>query len=175
MDRQFGFIHDKLDIKILILFILRRLYAPVSLDALSDLTMCDNGISYFDFTECVAELENTDHIKNDGGMYSITEKGSKNGEIIESSLPYSVRIIAEKRAAEISDRQKRSSLITASHTLKRKNGCDVSLSVSDGVSQLLSLSILVSDEKQASLIEENFKDNAEKLYVKIIDILSDKN
>ena len=48
MNERFGFIHDKLDIKILILFILQRLYAPISMDTLAELTLCDDGISYFD-------------------------------------------------------------------------------------------------------------------------------
>ena len=45
MENRFGFIREKLDIKILILFILKRLTAPVDFDKLSELTMCDDGIS----------------------------------------------------------------------------------------------------------------------------------
>ena len=56
MKRQFGFIHEKLEIKILILFILRHMSEPISFDVLTELTMCDDGIGYFDYMECVAEL-----------------------------------------------------------------------------------------------------------------------
>ena len=48
---RFGFIHDKLDIKILILFVLRRLPDYVQGDTLAELVLCDDGISYFDYTE----------------------------------------------------------------------------------------------------------------------------
>ena len=44
MDR-FGFIHEKLDIKILILFILRRLPGVVDRETLGELCQCDNGIA----------------------------------------------------------------------------------------------------------------------------------
>ena len=51
-----GFIHEKLDIKILILYILNHLPAAVDAQTLSDLVFCDNGIGYFDYSDCLAEL-----------------------------------------------------------------------------------------------------------------------
>ena len=53
MRRRFGFIHEEFEIKILILFILRRLSAPIPIDTLAELVICDDGISYFEFSECV--------------------------------------------------------------------------------------------------------------------------
>jgi len=98
MERRFGFIRDKLDIKVLILFILQRISEPVSLDELAELTLCDGAISYFDFAECVSELVASDHISADGDRYLITEKGARNGAITEGGLPYSVRVKAERTA-----------------------------------------------------------------------------
>ena len=46
---RFGFIHDKLDIKLLILYIMDRVAAPIDFDTLTDLSMCDNGVDYFQF------------------------------------------------------------------------------------------------------------------------------
>ena len=54
-----GFIHEKLDIKILILYILNHLPAAVDAQTLSDLVFCDNGIGYFDYSDCLAELVDT--------------------------------------------------------------------------------------------------------------------
>ena len=51
-----GFIHDKLEIKFLILYIAARLIEPVPFDTLLDLTLCDDAIDYFDFSECLADL-----------------------------------------------------------------------------------------------------------------------
>ena len=59
MDERFGFIHEKLDIKLLILFVLRRLPAPIDAESLADLVLIDGGIGYFDYKECLAELVNT--------------------------------------------------------------------------------------------------------------------
>ncbi len=38
-----GFIHDKLDIKFLILYLMARVAGPVDFTTLADLTFCDDG------------------------------------------------------------------------------------------------------------------------------------
>ncbi len=81
-----GFIHEKLDIKILILYILNHLPAAVDAQTLSDLVFCDNGIGYFDYSDCLAELVDTAHISEEDGKYRITEKGSRNVNEVASSL-----------------------------------------------------------------------------------------
>ena len=46
-----GFIQDKLEIKFLILYVASRLIDPVPFEAMQELTMCDEGIDFFDFSE----------------------------------------------------------------------------------------------------------------------------
>ena len=48
-----AFIQDKLEIKFLILYIASRLTEPVDGADLQDMTMCDEGIDYFDYAECL--------------------------------------------------------------------------------------------------------------------------
>ena len=87
MGERLGFINDKLDIKILILYVLRRLPAEIDSERLADLILIDGGVGYFDYKECLAELATTAQIEDDEGMIKITAKGSHNAEILESGLP----------------------------------------------------------------------------------------
>ena len=82
-----GFIRDKLDIKILILYILEKLPKPVEPVTLSDLALFDGGFNWFDYSDCLAELIQTEHIQEKDGKYAITEKGRRNVNTVSSSLP----------------------------------------------------------------------------------------
>ena len=78
-----GFIHDKLDIKFLVLYLMARVASPVDFSTLADLTFCDDGVEYFDFAAALAELVDTGHLELKDDKYSITEKGRRNGKICE--------------------------------------------------------------------------------------------
>ena len=75
MDQRIGFIREKVDIKILILFILSNLPEAISVDELAQQTIIDDGISYFDFADCIHELTQSEHIYCELGKYGITQKG----------------------------------------------------------------------------------------------------
>lgn len=168
MNERLGFIREKLEIKILILFILGRLPEPITFDTLAELTLIDDGISYFDFAECVNELVQTEHITTDGYKYGLTEKGMKNGEITENSIPFSVRMKAEKNTAALRTELSRSAMISTSHTILRKGGYTVELSMSDGVSEVISMQLFATSEQQASALEKGFQKNAEQIYNRLI-------
>ena len=103
-----GFIQDKLEIKFLILYVASRLIEPVPFEAMQELTMCDDGIDFFDFSECLSNLVESQHLTlSDDGLYAITEKGLHNGAICESSLPYSVRLRADKNITIFNQKLKR--------------------------------------------------------------------
>lgn len=168
---RFGFIHEKLDIKILILFVLRRLPGAVDGATLCDLVQCDEGIDYFDYSDCLAELVETKHISETEDGYEITEKGANNAESVESSLPYSVRAKAEKALEPVAQRLRRMALITAKHD-EGETGCMVNLAMSDGMGDIVSLKLLVPDAERAKKMEKNFRLHAEELYGNMIELIS---
>ena len=110
---SFGFITDKLEIKFLILYIASRLVGPVPFETLQDLSMCDGGVDYFDFAECLADLVRTEHLtKSEEGLYAATDKGRRNSAICESSLPYSVRMQVDQNIVGYNEQIKRALPIT---------------------------------------------------------------
>jgi len=171
MKGNFGFIHEKIEIKVLILFILRRLAEPIMFEELAELTMCDDGISYFVFADCVAELVKTEHVRLEGNMYSVTEKGERNGWITENSLPYSVRTKAEDSASALRAAQNRDAMIRTAHSDNPEGGCTVKLSLSDGVGDILSMELFSANERQSRDLENGFRKNAEEIYHAIIGLI----
>ena len=82
---RIGFIHDKLDIKFLILYIASRLIEPVGIDVLTDLALCDDGVDYFSFSECLNELVDSEHMKRtEDGLYCATPRGIRNSEVCDA-------------------------------------------------------------------------------------------
>ena len=168
---RLGFIHEKLDIKRLILFLLRRLPGAIAPIDLQDFTQqCDEGFGYFEYSDCLAELIENGLINEEEDGLRISAKGASAGETVESSLPYSVRKKAEKIIAPEAERLLRLSMLTAEHELK-KGECFVTLAMSDGKGEIIRLEILSSGEAQAERIEENFRCHAEKIYGQIIELL----
>jgi len=171
---NFGFIHERIEIKVLILFIMRRLSEPASLDVLTGLTLCDEGISYFDVTECLATLLETKHLRLEDEKYSLTAKGERSGEILEKNLPYSIRIKAEAAAAHVRTNQNRDAMIKTQCTSNEDGGYRVSMSLSDGIGEIISMELFAANQQQATAIEKGFRKDAEKIYLSIIEMLIKK-
>jgi hypothetical protein len=79
---------------------------------------------------------------------------------------------AEQLTAPIAEAMRRDRMIGAFHT-QNDAGCAVSLSLSDGKGEIISMRVLAADEEQAGSMEANFRRNAEGIYGKIIEILSE--
>ena len=167
-----AFIHDKLEIKFLILYIAARVVEPVPFDTMLDLTLCDDAIDYFDFSDCLADLVRTEHLTlSQDGLYAITEKGLKNSQICETSLPYSVRLRCDKNLADCNRKLRRKSQVRAS-TVRRENGTfTVTLSLSDDMGSVMDLDLMVIREDMARQLEKRFLDAPERMYSEIMRVL----
>lgn len=171
----FGFISGKLEIKFLILYIASRVVEPVPFETLQEVAMCDGGVDYFGFSECLADLVRTEHMALSDGLYAITDKGRRNSAVCESSLPYSVRMQVERNLVGYNEQLKRKALVGAQMEQRDKGGYTVTLSLRDELDELMSLSLLVTREDMALELQRRFRANAEEIYSKILDCLYDGN
>ena len=168
---NFGFIREKLEIKMLILFIVRRFPIAISTEVLAELVVCDAGIGFFDYAECLSELVDTGHLTFDGSNYSLTEKGARNGEITENSLPLGVRIRADEAVSKARIAVRRDSNIETFRTQRADGRYDVNLSMSDGVGTIIKLDLFAPDKQQAIALEKGFRKNAEKVYNAVLETI----
>ena len=167
----FQFMTEKLDIKILILFILRRLPGVVSGETLANLALADGNVGYFEYAECLAELVDSGHVEQTRPGYQITERGDRNCEIVESSLPFTIRSRLEKKLLPIAENMRRRAMITAGHETDKDGLCRVRLTLADGMGEIAELKLLCGNADQAAVIEENFRRTAELYYNRIMEML----
>jgi len=169
---DFGFISDKLEIKFLILYIASRMMGPAPFEVLQELSMCDAGVDYFNFSECLADLVRTGHLsQDDQGLYAITKKGLRNSAATESSLPYTVRMQVERNLVAHNERLKRRELVEARVEERSEGGYIVELSLRDELDELMGLRLLVTRQEMAQDLQKRFQDRAEELYTKIMGVL----
>ena len=166
-----GFIHDKLDIKFLILYLMARVAGPVDFTTLADLTFCDDGVEYFDFAESVAELVSTGHLAVEGDLYTITDKGRRNGEICESSLAFSVRKKCDRNLAKVNAVLRRNAQVRPELLPREDGGVTLRLILDDDKGNLMTLDLLAVSEDQANQLADQFRLHPETLYENILQTL----
>lgn len=166
-----GFIHDKLDIKFLVLYLMARVASPVDFATLADLTFCDDGVEYFDFAESVAELVSTGHLTLEDEKYSITEKGRKNGKICESSLAFSIRRRCDQNLARVNGVLRRDAQVRTELLPREDGGVTLRLILDDDKGNIMTLDMLTVSPDQAGHLAEKFRAQPEKLYHGILQVL----
>ena len=167
-----GFIHDKLELKFLILYIAARVIEPIPFDTMLDLTMCDDAIDYFDFTECLRDLVSTEHLTlSEDGLYAITEKGLRNSKICESSLAYSVRLRCDKNLDVWNKKLRRKSQVKASWERRPNGTYTVKMSLDDDIGNIMDLKLMAVREDMAKLLANCFQQSPERIYSQIMNLL----
>lgn len=169
---RFGFIHDKLDIKFLVLYIAARVEAPIDFATLTDLSLCDEGVDYFLFSQAVSELVQSEHLLFERDRYTITEKGRKNGAICEESLPFSVRQKCDQNLAKLNARLRYEAQIRTEIEPRETQGYYVRFIMDDHQDNLMTLCLYSPTLEQAEQMAEQYKKSPEQIYRTILSSLS---
>ncbi len=163
-----GFIHDDLDIKMLVLYIMSHVAAPIDFFKLIDLALCDDGVDYFSLSRAISHLVETEHLELHDEKYSITDKGRRNSEVCQSSLPYSVRLKCDRNLAALNAALRRDAQVRG-EVVRREDGTVAArLALDDDTGSLLTLELLTASEDQARLLCDHFRASPERVYNDIL-------
>ena len=103
--QRLGFIHDMLDVKVLILCVTSRSNYPMTMQEIYEVCYQDDCLSYFDVCTAIPEMVNSKHLKEvEEGSYQITEKGKADGSLTEDSIAFTVKQRAENAVARFNRR-----------------------------------------------------------------------
>lgn len=165
-----GFIHDKLDTKLLVLYIMDRAAGPIDFATLTDLSMCDPGVDYFQFAEAVSELTDSGHLHQDGEIYAVTDKGRRACAAGESSLSPVIRQRCDRRLAPLNRALKRKAQVRA-EVAEQAQGFHVRLSMDDDKGSLFSLTLLAPTREDAQRVADGFLDHPDRVYNGLLGVL----
>lgn len=170
-----GFIHDKLDIKMLELYILARAVGPIVPDTLADLTMRHEGVGYFDFAEATAELADSGNILLSDEGYSITDKGRENSIACESSLPFSVRRHCDQALTVVNAALRRLAQIRGEKRENLDGSVTARMTLDDDKGNLLTIELLCPSPQQADKLIARFRAKPERVYNHLLSLLSEED
>ena len=163
--RRLGFIHDMLDVKVLILFVMARVSYPVTMGEIYELCYQDDCLSYFDVCTAIPEMVKSGHLTEDEEQkYTITEKGKADGSLTEDSIAFTVKQRAENAVARYNRQIRRSSYVRTQVIPRDTGDFSVIMSLDDEVGNLMTLELAAPDQRQAVRLGKLFENKAEILY-----------
>ena len=175
--QRLGFIHDMMDVKVLILYVAARASYPMTLQEIYELCYQDECLSYFDVCTAVPEMVTSGHLKQlDGERYEITDKGRRDGEITADSIAFTVKQRAEHAVARFNRQLRRSSMVR-SRVVPRENGdYSVIMALDDEMGNLMTLELFAPDQRQAVRLGKLFEKKAETVYnLTMTELLEDED
>ena len=160
--QRLGFIHDMLDVKVLILFVMARVSYPVTSQEVYELCYQDDCLSYFDVCTAIPEMVKSGHLKElEEQKYEITEKGRADGSLTEDSIAYTVKQRAENAVAKFN---RRSSFVKTQIIPRESGDFSVVMALDDEVGNLMTLELVAPDQRQAVRLAKLFEKKAEMVY-----------
>ena len=163
--QRLGFIHDMLDVKVLILFVMARVSYPVTVGEIYELCYQDDCLSYFDVCTAVPEMVKSGHLKEmEDQKYAITEKGKADGSLTEDSIAFTVKQRAENAVAKYNRQIRRSSFVKTQVIPRESGDYSVVMALDDEIGNLMTLELVAPDQRQAVRLGKLFERKAEMIY-----------
>ena len=175
--QRLGFIHDMMDVKVLILFVMARVNYPVTIQQLYELSYQDDCLSYFDVCTAVPEMVKSGHLKElPEESYEITEKGRETGSLTEDSIAYTVKCRAENAVNKFNRQIRRSSYVKTQIIPRESGDYSVLMSLDDDTGNLMTLELMAPDSRQAVRLSKLFEKKAEAVYnLTMTELLDDED
>ena len=163
--QRLGFIHDMMDVKVLILYVASRSSYPMSSQEIYELCYQDDCLSYFDVCTAIPEMVASGHLRQvEDDKYEITEKGRQDGELTADSIAFTVKQRAENAVARFNRQIRRQSFVKTQIIPRESEDFSVIMSLDDEMGNLMTLELLAPNQRQAVRLCKLFEQKAEMVY-----------
>jgi hypothetical protein len=173
---ELGGLRSRDDIRLLICYLLKSVDVPMTRQMLNDAMQEDGLANFFEVGQAMEELLKTGNITADildeEEVISVTEKGRQAAELLQTSLPKTVREKAVNSAIKLVTRAK----VERDNKIEVKKeddgGYTITFTLFDRGTELMKLSIYVVDSLQLEQVKQNFINDPVKVYSSIITSLT---
>ena len=157
--KRLGFIHDMMDVKVLILFVAARSAYPLTSGEVYELCYQDDCLSYFDVCTAIPEL---------------VKSGRHDGALTEDSIAFAGKQRAENAVAAFNRKMRRSSHVKTRIAPRESGDYGVFLTLNDEQGSLMTLELTAPDQRQAIRLAKLFEKKAEDVYGLVMTELLDE-
>lgn len=174
--QKLGFIHDMMDVKVLILYAAARSVYPLTVQELYEVCYQDDCLSYFDVCTAVPEMVRSGHLRAvDEERYEITEKGRQQGELTADTVAFTVKQRVENAVEKYNRQLRRKSYVTTRVTESEAGEVSVTMNLTDEVGHLMTLTLMAPDQRQAMRLGKLLEIKAEDIYnLTMLELLSEE-
>ena len=173
---ELGGLRSRDDIRLLICYLLKSVDAPMTRDMLNDAMQEDGLANFFEVGQAIEELLKTGNITADildeDEVITVTEKGREAAELLQTSLPRTVREKAVNSAIRLVTRAKVERENKIEVKKEDDGGFTITFTLFDRGTELMKLSIYVVDSLQLEQVKQNLINDPVKVYSTIITSLT---
>ena len=163
--KRLGFIHDMMDVKVLILYVAARAKYPMTVQELYEVSFQDDCLSYFDVCTAVPELVKSGHLQEvEQERYEITQKGRDDGALTADSIAFTVKQRAEDAVLRYNAHVRRRSYVKTEVKAGEDGFCSAIVQLNDDMGILMRLELMAPDQRQAIRLSKLMEQKAEELY-----------
>ncbi len=165
--------------KVLILYVLEKANKSLTNDVLYKIVLAAVNMNYFYFQQFMLDLINVGYIysfqKEDQTLYTITDAGKRTLDLTLDLLPGIIKLQADTNLKPILDSSEEEQSIVAEYTPLSENHYTIICKVVDNNETVFEIKTFAGSREQAKEIVDNWQNNANEIYPKILSILTKNN
>ena len=164
--------------KALILYIMDKVSKPISNEALLKLTISIDNMNYFYFQQFLLDLLENKYIinysKENESLYELTKEGKKALKLVKDIIPGIIKFRVDNTFKETLNEFEEKTSVTSDFIPHNENEYSVKCKIVENNQILFDLQLYAGSREQAKSISEYWNKNADKIYPKILEILTKK-
>ena len=166
-----GGLYNAQEIKILICYLLHSVREPMPEAAVTDVLYGGELANFFEVSGAIQELLRAGHLRETEDGLTVTDSGRQVGETLYKMIPYTLRERSVAAALKLQARRRQQNDIQVT-VRPQGDRFAVDCRLEEAGEPLLSVSLQVTDEWQADLVEQRFRDDPALLYRAVIATLT---